>query len=80
MRKAAARDGVDRLFEAITEGLAKGENMRIVGFGTFGTRKLPTRTGRNPRTRESLSITVSTVPVFKPGKGFRDYVDEVNRE
>ena len=60
---------------AIGEALANGE-VRIAGFGTFGARSRPARTGRNPRTGESLSIPASTAPVFKPGKGLTDAVND----
>ena len=61
----------DAVFEAIAEALARGEEVRITGFGTFGTRSRPARTGRNPRTCESLNITASTTPTFKAGKPLR---------
>ena len=73
--KSAAGDAVDAVFEAIAEALARGEDVRIVGFGTFGTRSRPARTGRNPRTGESLNIAASTAPTFKPGKPLRDAVN-----
>lgn len=75
MSKAAARDAVDGVFEAITEALANGEDVRVLGFGTFGTRNRPARTARNPRTGESLSIAASTVPVFKAGRTLKDAVN-----
>ena len=62
------------MFEVIGESLANGEEARILGFGTFGTRNRPARTGRNSRTGESVSIAPSTVPVVKPGKTLRDAV------
>ena len=74
MSKAAAKDGVEGVFEAIGEALANGEEARILGFGTFGTRYHPARTARNPRTGESVSIAASTVPLFKPGKTLKDVV------
>ena len=61
---SAAGDIVDAVFEVIAEGLAMGEDLRVVGFGTFGTRGRPARTGRNPRTGESLKIAAWTVPTF----------------
>ena len=73
--RSAAGDAVDAVFEAIGEALAKGEDVRIVGFGTFGTRNRPARTGRNPRTGESMEIAASTVPAFKAGKPLRDAVN-----
>ena len=62
MSKAAAKDAVHGVFEAIAEALARGGDGRITGFGTFGTRSRPARTGRHPRTGESLNIAASTSP------------------
>ena len=76
LSRSAAGDAVDAVFEAVGEALANGEEVRIVGFGTFGTRNRPARTGRNPRTGESLPIAASTAPVFKPGKALKDAVND----
>ena len=75
MNKAAARDAVDSVFATIGEALANGDEVRIEGFGTFGARTRPTRTGRNPRTGEATSISASKSPSFKAGKAFRDAVN-----
>ena len=56
LSQSAAGNAVDAVFEAVGEALANGEELRIAGFGTFGTRNRPARTGRNPQTGESLSI------------------------
>ena len=72
---SAAGDAVDAVFEAIAEALARREDVRIAGFGTFGTRSCPARTGRNPRTGESMEISASTAPAFKTGKPLRDAVN-----
>ncbi len=71
----AAGEAVDAVFAVIAEALARGEDVRIAGFGTFGTRNRPARTGRNPRTGESLNIAASTAPTFKPGKPLKDAVN-----
>ena len=73
--RSAAGDGMDAAFEAIAADLARGEDVRVVGFGTFGTRSRPARTGRNPRTGESLNIAASTTPTFKAGRPLRDAVN-----
>ena len=75
---SAAGNAVDAVFEAVGEALANGEEVRIAGFGTFGTRNRPARTGRNPQTGESLSIPASTAPAFKPGKTLKDAVNDGN--
>lgn len=71
----AAKGAVDAVFEVIAEALANGEDARISGFGVFGTRARPARTGRNPRTGESVSIAASTAPTFKAGKTLKDAVN-----
>ena len=67
-----AREAVDGVFSGIGDALAIGEEVRIAGFGTFGTRSRPARTGRNPRTREAVSISAPTSPTFKAGKALKD--------
>ena len=75
LSKGAARDAVDGVFVVIGEALADGEEVRLPGFGTFGTRSRPARTGRNPRTGEAVSIPASTSPTFKAGKTLKDTVN-----
>ena len=78
LSQSAAGNAVDAVFEAVGEALANGEEVRIGGFGTFTTKSRPARTGRNPRTGESLEIQASTAPAFKPGKALKDAVNEGN--
>ena len=75
LTKSAADGAVDAVFEVIVEALAKEEAVRIAGFGTFATRSRSARTGRNPRTGESVSIPASKAPSFKAGKALRDAVN-----
>ena len=79
MNKVAARDAVYSVFAAIGEALTNGEEVRIVGFGTFGTRNRPARTGRNSQTGEVISIPASKSPSFKAGKALRDAVSDSQR-
>ena len=72
--KFTAGGAVDTVFEAIAEGLAKEEEVRIAGFGVFGTRSRAARTGKNPRTGESVAIPASKSPSFKAAKALRDAV------
>ena len=81
--RVAARAGLDRftaeravdlVFEAIAEGLAKQEDVRIAGFGAFRTRNRAARMGRNPRTGESVPIPASKSPSFKAAKALREVV------
>ena len=69
LSQSAAGNAVEAVFEAVGEALANGEEVRIAGFGTFGTRNRPARTGRNPQTCE-------TAPAFKPGKALKDAVND----
>ncbi len=66
--RSTALEAVDAVFEAVAEALTRGDDVRIAGFVTFGTRSRPARTGRNQRTGESLKIAASTAPTFKAGK------------
>ena len=74
LSKAIAREAVDGVFAAIGDALATGEEVRIAGFGTFGTRSRAARTGRNTRTGEAVSVSASTSPTFKAGKTLKDAV------
>ena len=74
LNKFTAGGAVDTVFEAIAEGLAKEEDVRIAGFGTFGTRSRAARMGRNPRTGESVPIPASKLPSFKAAKRLREAV------
>ena len=75
LNKAAARNAVDGVFAMIGEALANGEEVRIAGFGSFGTRSRPARTDRNPRTGEVVSVPASKSPAFKAGKMLKDAVN-----
>ncbi|MEZ5655732.1 MAG: integration host factor subunit beta [Sphingobium sp.] len=63
---------VDIFFSEITEQLANGGRVELRGFGAFTTRARDARTGRNPRTGESVAIAAKKVPFFKPGKEIRE--------
>ena len=75
LSRSAATGAVDAVCETIRDALARGEEVQIAGFGTFTTRSRPARSGRNPRTGESIVIAESTVPSFKAGKALRDAVN-----
>ena len=74
--KADASRAVDALFSTddgiISRALRKGDRVQITGFGTFEARKRKARTGRNPRTGESIKIAASKSPSFRAGKGLKD--------
>ena len=73
--KADAAKAVDGVFNAITSALKKGEEVRLVGFGTFAVAARAATTGRNPRTGETIKIPASKQPKFKAGKGLKDAVN-----
>ena len=66
---------VEGVFEAISDALKKGDEVRLVGFGTFSVAKRKASTGRNPRTGEAMEIKASSQPKFKAGKGLKDSVN-----
>ena len=66
---------VESVFDIIGEALKKGDEVRLVGFGTFTVTRRKASTGRNPRTGEPMKIKASSQPKFKPGKGLKDSVN-----
>ncbi|MEE4211244.1 MAG: HU family DNA-binding protein [Parvularcula sp.] len=72
MSKAQAGKAVDAVFDTITEALQKGDDVRLVGFGTFSSARREAREGRNPRTGETIKIKASNQPKFSAGKGLKD--------
>lgn len=65
---------ISATFDTITETLKAGEKVQLVGFGSFEVKKRAARLGRNPKTKESIEIPASVVPVFKAGKALKDTV------
>ena len=70
-----ASRAVEAVFDTITGTLSKGDEVRLVGFGTFSVAKRKASTGRNPRTGEPMTIKASSQPKFKAGKGLKDSVN-----
>ncbi|MEN8130556.1 MAG: HU family DNA-binding protein [Pseudomonadota bacterium] len=75
LSKAGASRAVDAVLDAITGALKSGEQVSIAGFGIFSTKQRKARTGRNPRTGETIQIKASNVPSFKAGKALKDAVN-----
>ncbi|MCH4151930.1 MAG: HU family DNA-binding protein [Sphingobium sp.] len=75
LSKTDAAKAVEGVFDAITGALKKGDEVRLVGFGTFSVSKRKASTGRNPRTGEAMTIKASSQPKFKAGKGLKDAVN-----
>ena len=73
--KADAGRAVDAVVNSITNALKKGQQVSVVGFGTFSVKHRAARSGRNPRTGETINIAASNVPGFKAGKALKDAVN-----
>ncbi len=75
MTKTDAAKAVDAVLESVTDAMKNGEQVTLVGFGTFLIRHREARKGRNPRTGETIQIAASNVPGFKAGKSLKDAVN-----
>jgi DNA-binding protein HU-beta len=75
LNRGDAVKAVEAVFDAISASLKKGDEVRLVGFGTFSLSKRKASTGRNPRTGEPMTIKASTQPKFKAGKLLKDSVN-----
>ncbi|MFP5462124.1 MAG: HU family DNA-binding protein [Gammaproteobacteria bacterium] len=73
--KAAAGRALDAFVGAVRATLKKGGSVTLVGFGTFVVGKRAARSGRNPRTGDSIKIKAAKVPKFRPGKGLKDAIN-----
>jgi len=72
--KKAADEALSAVLASITESLAEGKKVQLVGFGTFEVRSRAAREGVNPRTKEKIKIAAANVPAFKPGRALKDAV------
>jgi DNA-binding protein HU-beta len=75
LSKADAGRAVDAMVDTITAALKTGQQVSVVGFGTFSVKHRSARSGRNPRTGDTIEIAASNVPGFKAGKALRDAVN-----
>jgi len=73
--KAKAGLAVDAITSAITKALADGDQVTLVGFGTFSVRERAARKGRNPRSGEEIRIAAAKLPAFKAGKSLKEAVN-----
>ncbi|MFC7365635.1 MULTISPECIES: HU family DNA-binding protein [Bhargavaea] len=69
-----AVNAVESVFSTISDALAEGEKVQLIGFGNFEVRERAARKGRNPQSGEEIEIAASKVPAFKPGKALKDAV------
>ena len=73
--KAAAGRALDAMINSVTDALKNGEQVVLVGFGTFAVKDRAARTGRNPQTGEPIEIAAARIPGFKAGKALKDAVN-----
>jgi DNA-binding protein HU-beta len=73
--KASAGRALDAFIDAVSDTLKTGDQVALVGFGTFSVRERAARTGRNPQTGEEIQIAAAKVPGFKAGKALKDSVN-----
>lgn len=76
LTKKDAEMALKGFIESVTEALENRDKVQLVGFGTFETRERAEREGRNPRTKEVITIPASIAPVFKPGKELKEKVNK----
>ena len=76
LTKKDAEKAVNSVVEAIEDALKAGDKVQLVGFGTFEVKSRNARTGRNPRTKETIQIPASKLPVFKAGKALKDSISK----
>lgn len=76
LKKDDAKKAVDAFVDVVTEGLANGDKIALVGFGTFEVSERPERQGKNPLTGEKITIPASKLPKFKAGKGLKETVNK----
>ena len=76
LTKKDAESALKAFIDSVQEALENGDKVQLIGFGTFETRERAAREGRNPRTKETITIPASTVPVFNAGKEFKDRVNK----
>jgi integration host factor subunit beta len=69
---------VETVFEEITKALARGDRVELRGFGAFSVKERGSRTGRNPRTGESVKVDAKRLPFFKTGKALREQLNDGN--
>ncbi|WP_290649698.1 HU family DNA-binding protein [Aquisalimonas sp.] len=75
LSKASAARAVDAMVDAVTRALKENDSVSLVGFGTFTVRERAARSGRNPRTGDTINIPATKVPSFKAGKALKDAVN-----
>lgn len=75
LSKASATRALDAVIDTITDSLKSGDQVVLVGFGTFSVKDRAARTGRNPQTGAPIEIAAAKIPSFKAGKALKDAVN-----
>lgn len=75
IKKKEAEKAVNAVFASLQAAVADGDKVQIAGFGTFKIKERKERTGRNPRTKETIVVPASKAPAFVPAKAFKDAVN-----
>lgn len=76
MSRKDSDKAVCAVFDAITQALAQGDKVQIVGFGAFEVKQRAAHIGRNPRTKEEVKIPATMVPAFKAGKALKENISK----
>lgn len=76
LSKKDSEKALKAFIDVVTEELTKGEKVQLVGFGTFEVSSRPARTGRNPQTKQTITIAASKAPKFKAGKALKDVINQ----
>ena len=74
--KAAAEKFISAFTEVVSDAMAEGDKVQLIGFGTFETRERNARTARNPKTGAAVNIAAKSVPAFKAGKALKDAINK----
>ena len=76
LSKKDSEAALNALIDVISETMAKGEKVQLIGFGTFEAKDRPARVARNPRTGAEVKIAACKAPAFKAGKALKDKVNK----
>lgn len=76
LTKKDSEKALAAVLDTISATLKAGDKVALIGFGTFGVKERPARTGRNPQTGKQMKITAARVPVFKAGKALKESVQK----
>lgn len=75
LNKTNSEKALNAFIESVQEALVNGEKVQLIGFGTFETKERAARVALNPKTKEKIDIPAKKVPAFKPGKEFKEKIN-----